>query len=239
MRGLASDFSSPGDGIAAGSGTRRRGGFGPWAASGTAMAGLAALGLLTAGCSAGVTGVRDEGVARNDPVAKSPATTTPSSSTSSVKKVDVVRLLKEDPKVSKRVKADLKPCVADAYPIDTSYGSLTDGPAPDVVVNVMTCGDAVGVATYVYRRDGDAYKNVFMQEEPAVYSTIDRGDLVVTKQVYGNGDTVSYPSGEIVTTHRWAGSKFTESDRVENEYSKAVGGDEEVDTPLPTAQSNN
>ncbi|MFD7230624.1 hypothetical protein [Streptomyces sp. NPDC059881] len=202
------------------------------------MAGLAAFGLLAVGCSTGGTGTRDEGPARTDPVAQSPSTTAPSATASPVKKVDAVRLLMSDPKVSKNVKADLRPCSADAYAIDTSYGSLTDNTeAPDVVVNVMTCGDAVGIGTYVYRSDDGTYENVFAKEEPAVYSTIDRGDLVVTQQVYAKDDPVSYPSGEIVTTYRWSGNKFAEHDRVENEYSRVVGGEEEL--PTPTAPSEN
>jgi hypothetical protein len=113
--------------------------------------------------------------------------------------------------------------VADAYPVDTSYGNLTGGGRPDVVVNVMTCEDAVGVGTYVYRVTDTKYENVFALEEPAVYSTIDRGDLVLTKQVYDEGDPVAYPSGEDVITYRWVGNRFSEHDRVHNDYSKAIG----------------
>ncbi|MHC5703173.1 hypothetical protein HHX38_00110 [Streptomyces sp. PKU-MA01144] len=197
------------------------------------MAGLAALGLLAVGCSTGGMGPRDEGPAPSGPVARSPSTTAPTATASSVKKVDAVALLKSDPKVSKRAKADLRPCAADAYAIDTSYGSVTgNATAPDVVVNLMTCGDAVGIGTYVYRATNGTYENVFAKEEPAVYATIDRGDLVVTQQVYAKDDPVTYPSGEIVTTYRWSGSTFTEHDRVQNEYSRVVGGEEE---PPPTS----
>ncbi|WP_435848980.1 hypothetical protein [Streptomyces lavendulocolor] len=216
------------------------------AAGTTAMAVAAAVGLFTVGCSTGGTGTRDEGAARADQGTPSSAPAPASSASSPMKKVDPVRLIMTDPKVSDRVKDDLKPCVADAYPVDTSYGTLTDSGTHDVVVNVLTCGDAVGVGTYVYRpapgKDdvkGTSYENVFSLEEPAVYSTIDRGDLVVTKQVYAEGDPVSYPSGEDVITYRWAGSKFTEHDRVHNEYSKTVG-DGGIDGPAePTAPPKN
>lgn len=207
------------------------------AAGTTAMAVAAAIGLLTAGCSTGGTGTRDEGAARTDQGTPSSAPAPSSSASSPLKRVNAVRLIMNDPKVSDRVKDDLKPCVADAYPVDTSYGTLTDSGTPDVVVNVLTCGDAVGVGTYVYRlggakddAKGTAYENVFSLEEPAVYSTIDRGDLVVTKQVYAEDDPVSYPSGEDVITYRWTGNKFTEHDRVHNEYSKTVG-DGGIDGP--------
>ncbi|WP_455353643.1 hypothetical protein [Streptomyces sp. SYSU K217416] len=202
------------------------------AATGTAAAGLAAVGLLVAGCSTGGAGVRDEGAARSDSVAKVGPTSTPSSQ--ALKTVDAVALVKDDPKVSEAVKRDLKPCVADEYPVDVSYGKITANGVNDVVVNVLSCADAVGVGTYVYRADGEKYENVFAAEEPPVYAEIDRGDLVLTQQVYARGDSVAFPSGEDVITYRWSGERFTEQDRVHNEYSNAVDGGTE---PAPNTPS--
>jgi len=201
------------------------------AATGTAAAGLAAVGLFVAGCSTGGAGVRDEGAARSDVVAKVSATTPPSSQ--AMKTVDAVALVKNDPKVSDAVKRDLKPCVADEYPVDVSYGKITDNAVNDVVVNVLSCADAVGVGSYVYRAEGKSYENVFAAEEPPVYAEIDRGDLVLTKQVYAKGDSVAFPSGEDVITYRWSGGRFAEYDRVHNDYSNAVDGGAE---PAPTAK---
>ena len=258
------------------------------------MAGLAAICLLTTSCSTGGTGTRDEGAAVNTPVARGGGPTPRvTASSPAAKAVEPLSLLRSDPKVSKRIKADLKPCSGDAYPVDTSYGDLTGGPADDVVINVMTCDDSVGIATYVYRARTDAktgasdgnganganeagspdgaqnsdssdgsdasdsassagserpadvvssadgtYQNIFAAEEPAVYATIDRGELVVTQQVYGKRDPVSYPSGEDVVTYSWADSKFTERYRVHNNYSRAVGNGD-VDAPAQTAPSEN
>ncbi|MFE5980252.1 hypothetical protein ACFQ63_11125, partial [Streptomyces wedmorensis] len=205
------------------------------AAGATAVAGLVAVGLSLAACSTGGTGSRDEGAARTDEVAAAAPTSSPSASEGpqSAERVDPIALLKADPKIGDRLKDDLKPCVADAYPVDASYGDLTGAPAPDVVVNVMTCGDAVGIGTYVYRMQNDRYVNVFMAEEAAVYATIDRGDLVVTRQVYAKGDPVAYPSGEDVITYRWSGSRFTQHDWVHNDYSRAVGDGGAVE-PAPS-----
>ncbi|WP_432127728.1 hypothetical protein [Streptomyces sp. bgisy082] len=206
------------------------------AAGATATAGLVAVGLSLAACSTGGTGSRDEGAARTDEVA-SAASPTPSPSATagpqSAKRVDPIELLKADPKLSERVKADLKPCAADSYPVDASYGNLTNAPAPDVVVNVMTCGDGIGIGTYVYRNLSDGYENVFAAEDGAVYATIDRGDLVVTKQVYAKGDPVAYPSGEDVITYRWTGGGFTQHDWVHNDYSRSVGEGEGLE-PAPS-----
>jgi hypothetical protein len=200
----------------------------------SAIAGLAALGICVgalSACSAGGTGARDEGPARTDPVGSTePAATASASPSRSPRTVDAVRLVKDDPKVSTDIKRDLKPCVADEYPVDVSYGSLTGGASNDVVVNVMTCGDAVGIGTYVYRDDDGKYQNVFQAEEPPVYAEIDRGDLVVTKQVYEKGDSVASPSGEEILTYRWSGDHFAARSRTHNDYSHAVDGE----SPAPT-----
>ena len=223
MRGLT-DGRTPGE-------TRRT-----TQAASTAVAVFVALGVSLSGCGTGGTGARDEGPAHADTVggAASPSPAPAAKSSPSPSKVPdrvvAVRLVKADPKVSPEVKRELKPCVADEYPIDVSYGKLTDGSADDVVVNVLTCGDAVGVGSYVYREEDGAYQNVFKAEEPPVYAEIDRGDLVVTKQVYDKGDPVSSPSGENVITYRWGSGRFAEEYRTHNDYSKAAGN---APTPVP------
>ncbi|CAL9461428.1 Lipoprotein CseA [Streptomyces sp. enrichment culture] len=220
MRGLTGTLPAPG-----------RGAF---RAVGAAVAVPAALVLSLSACAAGGTGARDEGPAHGDPVAGATATppaVPPAAPSRTPGRIDAVRLVRADPRVSAEVKRGLKPCVADEYPVDVSYGELTGGPAEDLVVNVLTCGDAVGVGSYVYRREGGRYQNVFRAEEPPVYAEIDRGDLVVTEQVYEEGDPVSSPSGEDVVTYRWSSDRFVEEYRTHNDYSSAVGPDV---SPAPT-----
>ncbi|WP_405973426.1 hypothetical protein [Streptomyces sp. NBC_00988] len=221
MRGLSDDTPGPGLNSVPGPG-RVRGSF---EAAFAALAVLAALALLVSGCATGGTGARDEGPAHSDSVAGVAEAKSPSPSATVDDHVDAVKLVMDDPKVSAAVKHELKPCVADEYAVDVSYGVLTGGTANDVVVNVMTCGDAVGIGSYVYRDKGGTYENVFKAEEPPVYAEIDRGDLVVTKQVYEKGDPVSSPSGENVITYRWTSGRFVQEYSTHNEYSNAVGGD--------------
>ncbi|WP_424215500.1 hypothetical protein ACN20G_14015 [Streptomyces sp. BI20] len=190
--------------------------------------------LFAVGCSQGGTGLRDGGPARSE-TAKSAPTPGPGaasvpSSQGPVKRVDAVALLKADPKVSGAVKRDLKPCAGKDFPVDVSYGKITDNGTDDVVVNVLSCADAIGVGTYVYRADGGRYVNVFADEQPPVYAEIDRGALVLTKQVYAKSDALTFPSGEDVITYHWSGEKFTEQDRVHTDYSNVVDGG-----PAPTA----
>ncbi|MFJ1564790.1 hypothetical protein [Streptomyces erythrochromogenes] len=196
--------------------------------------------VFAVGCATGGTGLRDGGPARTDTASKTaPTDTAPASASGSgapLKKVDPVALLMADPKVSSEVKRDLKPCTGKEYPVDVSYGKVTGGPVTDIVVNVLSCADALGRGSYVYRADGGKYENVFSDEQPPVYAEIDRGDLVVTKQVYGKSDTLAYPSGEDVITYRWNGEKFTEQDRVHSEYSNVVDGGVQ---PAPATSQKN
>jgi hypothetical protein len=200
----------------------------------TATVVLAALALFAAACGTGGTGARDEGPAHAGSVAPAPAAKSPSPNPSQTyEKVDAVALVKADPAVSGTVKRDLKPCSGDEYPVDVTYGDLTGGPVEDIVVNVLTCGDAVGVGAYVYRRESGAYKNVFKAEESPVYAEIDRGDLSVTKQVYEKGDPVSSPSGENVITYSWSGGRFVQEDFHHTDYGNASGSGDDP-TPVPS-----
>ncbi|MER5489774.1 hypothetical protein ACWD6I_06525 [Streptomyces sp. NPDC002454] len=198
-------------------------------AGGAAVVALAALGVFSllggfvASCTSQGTGVRDEGPARGS---ASTEEETPSASPSSAPpRVDAVRLLMDDPDVDAGVKEMLRLCTSDkdSYPVDAIYGNLTDGGRDDVVVNVLTCGDAVSIGTYVYRPEGDDYTNAFRSDGFPVYAEIDRRELVVTQQVYSDEDPVAAPSGEDVITYRWKSGDFVEQGRVHNDYSKAVG----------------
>ncbi|MGW1977157.1 hypothetical protein [Streptomyces sp. NPDC001889] len=194
---------------------------------------FAALGLLT-GCTTGGGGVKDEGSAQAEAVAN-PNATGPDAdgAPKDTSDVDPVKLIKNDPEVDARVKAGLKPCTRGDYPIDTTHGNMTGGAVPDVVVNVMTCADGVGLGTYVYRASGTTYENVFTSEEPAVYANIDRGDLVVTRPVYTERDPVASPSVEEITTYHWSDGRFTKLHWVRNELGRTADEDEFTD-PEPT-----
>lgn len=178
--------------------------------------------LTLAACATGGTGTRDEGPARSDQVIQ--GSPVPSHTAGRDRAVDPISLVRRDPKVSRAVKADLKPCAGDSYPVDVSYGRLTGGPRNDVVVNVLTCGDAIGIGSYVYRAQGASYKNVFRTEEPASYAEIDRDGLTVTRQTYEKDDSVAMPSGEDITLYEWRDDAFVQTRHWTNRYGSA-GGD--------------
>ncbi|MEU6774305.1 hypothetical protein [Streptomyces sp. NPDC046759] len=204
-------------------------GAGPEVARGTTQAVitvgavLAALALFVAACGTGGTGTRDEGPAHASAVAGAVASPSPSPS-GGFRRVDAVALVRKDPAVSPTVKRELNQCSNDNDVVDVTYGYLTGGSVNDVLVNVSSCSDLVGIGTYVYRNVQGAYKNVFKAEESPVYAEIDGTDLTVTKQVYETDDPVSNPSRETVITYRWKAGRFAERYRHETDYSK-TGGD--------------
>ncbi|MCX5060491.1 MULTISPECIES: hypothetical protein [unclassified Streptomyces] len=213
-------------------------GAGPERARGSSQAVItvgavfAAVALVTTACGTGGTGARDEGPAHATAVAEAVASPSPSPS-GGYRRVDAVSLVKEDPKVSATVKRELKPCNADHYPVEVSYGYLTGGSVNDVLVNISSCGDFVGIATYVYRDVKGTYENVFKAEESPVYAEIDGTDLTVAKQVYDTDDPVSNPSRETVTTYRWKAGRFAQHSTHETDYSELDSGDDDTPTPAP------
>ncbi|MBY8888715.1 LppP/LprE family lipoprotein [Streptomyces sp. PTM05] len=175
--------------------------------------------VLVTGCAES-GGVRVEGTAATSAVNTSP----PPPKATGVDKIDPVTLLRKDPKVGAEIKSDLKPCGGDEYPIDTSYGNLTGNSVPDVVINVSSCGDGVGLGSYVYRMENGRYTDVFGDEQPPVYIDIDKSDLELTRQVYSPGDSVCCPSGEDVITYHWSGDRFTETSRTHSDYGNKANG---------------
>ncbi|MFB7292552.1 hypothetical protein [Actinacidiphila glaucinigra] len=206
---------------------------------GAAAAAVAVCGALVAvtGCrDAG--GVREEGTAAvASPAPASPSASPPAPdahplgsgrsadprTTDAKAAADVVHLVKRDPKVARDIRDSLVACPTpsagvaarpsapvDPYPVDRRSGRLTGKDATDLVVNVSTCADSVGIGSYVYRRVDGGYVNVFADEQPPVFAEIGDGTLKVTHQVYEPQDAVSNPSGEDVTTYRWNGNRFEE-----------------------------
>jgi hypothetical protein len=172
--------------------------------------------ILMTGCAEG-GGVRVEGDAPASVV------TPPSPKASSTPKIDPIALLDHDPKVDDDIKQHLKPCGGDEYPIDTSFGNVTGQSTPDLVINVSTCGDGVGLGSYVYRMERGRYTDVFGDEQPPVYIDIEQGELELTRQVYAHDDAVCCPSGEDVIMYRWSHGHFAETSHTHNEYGTTTG----------------
>jgi hypothetical protein len=138
-------------------------------------------------------------------------------------KLDIVALLRADRTVSSEIRQALRPCPEETWPIEVSYGRLTDRDASDVVVNVSDCTDGRGMGSYVYQRSrAGKYVNVFTDQEPGVFAKTDNSALLVHQEIYLKDDPVCCPSGEDVVTYGWRDGEFTELDRTYNEYPDPV-----------------
>ncbi|MCF6523688.1 hypothetical protein [Streptomyces sp. JJ36] len=124
----------------------------------------------------------------------------------------MLTVLRRDPKVSRQVKQDLEPCVGDLFPVNVSHGRATGSVHDDLVVNVTSCADGVGVGTYVYRRSSNGeLVNVFAAERPPVHAEItDKGLLVVTRDVFIGDEPICCPSGRDIITYVWQDGVFHE-----------------------------
>ncbi|TGA95205.1 hypothetical protein E4099_25955 [Streptomyces palmae] len=209
---------------------------------GGAVAALAAAGgLVLAGCGTSGDGVRKEGRARaakpsgsvpekygsGAAADQSPSTGARSAEpvTPRAAKVNAAQLVKGDPKVKPELRASLKPCAGNEYPVSVTYGALTGKTATDVVVTVMSCGDAMGLGSYVYRKQGNGYENVFTDERAPLIADVDKqGRLTVTELSYESSDAMCCPSGENLTVYNWskAQEKFTVAWRTRTDYTKDV-----------------
>ncbi|MFI0944303.1 hypothetical protein [Streptomyces sp. NPDC021020] len=119
----------------------------------------------------------------------------------------------------------------DDYPVSIDSGNLTAGDGPDLVVNVTTCGNGLGVAAYVYRMVKGKYQNVFADERPPVYGSVEGGQLEITHEVYEMNDPTSSPVGQESVTYAWRGGRFVQ---VAREYAD-FGSKMPTVVPEPTS----
>ncbi|WKX71822.1 hypothetical protein [Streptomyces sp. XD-27] len=215
---------------------------------GSLVALVAAGGLVLGGCDFNSDGVRNEGQAQtakgsgsapdsygSEPTAEASASPKPTGGARPKKMnaVELVKLVKADPKVNAELKDSLKPCEGDKYPVDWTYGALTGSARTDIVVNVLTCGDGMGIGAYVYRKHGDTYENVFADEEqaPLFADPVGKGELHVYKQLYAADASVDAPSGEEQIVYQWSAdrNRFEETKRWTTDYNS--NGDGEEDRP--------
>ena len=193
----------------------------------TAMAVLAVLALFVSACATGGTGARDEGPAAPRPVAgPRPRPRAPSGAYRT--KVDAVALVKDDPRSPAGSSTELKPCVADEYPVDVSYGRPDRRRRRRRLVNVLTCGDAVGVGSYVYRDGAGRTRMCSRRRNPGLCGDRPRrpgGDQAGVRE--GRPPGVD-PSGENVTTYRWLGRPAVSprSNQLRKRLQQRVGGDD-------------
>jgi hypothetical protein len=171
--------------------------------------------LAAAGCGTATTGARREGPAPTDTM-KTPSTSAPAIASDPAALAGLVR---RDSNVSPDIREDLTPCAGSGYPMDTDSGDLTAGDGPDLVVNITTCGEGVGIAAYVYRMIDGKYQDVFADERPPVYGSVANGRLQIVHDIYkDDDDPVTYPTGEEAASYAWRGNRFVEVARTYSDF---------------------
>ncbi|MYS19043.1 hypothetical protein GA0115240_10363 [Streptomyces sp. DvalAA-14] len=173
--------------------------------------------VVAAGCGTTLTGARREGPAPSVTM-KAPPGADPAIAADPAALAGMVR---RDTSVSADVREDLTPCRDDSYPLDTDAGDLTAGDGPDLVVNITTCGEGIGIAAYVYRMVGGKYRCVFADERGPVYGTVDDGRLEVVHEVYPSDDPVAFPTGEDAVTYSWRAGHFVQTARFFTDFAAA------------------
>jgi hypothetical protein len=178
----------------------------------TTMGALAGACVMVSGCAA--TGARGEGPA---PSPSAPRTASTASLPAIARdKRALATMVRRDTSVSEDVRHDLTPCAGDVYPVSTDSGDLTSGDGPDLVVNVTTCGNGLGVAAYVYRMVNGKYLNVFADERPPVYGSVQGGRLEIIHEVYKVDDpdfVPAGPTGQESVVYAWRGGHFVQVER--------------------------
>ncbi|SDM49068.1 hypothetical protein SAMN04489726_1890 [Allokutzneria albata] len=175
---------------------------------------LVAVPVLLAGCAA-PSGVRVEGKAAE---VERPLPTTVAGQPVTV---DVVALLRGDPKVNEKIKYMLSPCESGRYPVDSRYVDVTGDGISEVVLNVQECR-LTAYTGYGYNRSGYVYAlppgqppvQLFATEESGVVVQPDPGSgLVLVRGRYRAGDRSCCPSGEETTVYSWTGTSFVKAGR--------------------------
>lgn len=186
--------------------------------------------VVVVGCGTSATGARREGPA---PVPSAVAEKAPAGAAPPIvaDQVALATMVRKDASVSADVREDLTPCAGTGYPMDTDAGDLTSGDGPDLVINVTTCGDGLGIAAYVYRMVAGKYQNVFADEQPPVYGSVEDGRLQIIHEVYRTDDPVSYPTGQEMVTYAWRDARFVEVARTFSDF----GAKTPTASPEPTS----
>jgi hypothetical protein len=158
-----------------------------------------------------------------------PPPTVPSGTPASA---DSVAIMRADPQINDKIKAQLVPCVAGSYPVEDRYADLTHDGTADLVVTVRGCpvlDEPAGVpptqrelsygggyAAYVYDLATDPPTRLFGIEDQPVDAMIPRddgGELLVLYSKWNVKDDPCCPSDSISVVYQWNGVQFVEVKR--------------------------
>lgn len=142
---------------------------------------------------------------------------------------DPVAVLRADPQLDPKIKAELLPCGDGYYPVDDRYMDLTGDGKAELVVTLYSCEPraakveapqgtigiryAYGYAGFVYNLATDPPTRLLgvQDAEVTIVSGKDSGASVyVIRTSWGPKDDPCCPTEQMFVQYRWDGSKFVE-----------------------------
>lgn len=144
---------------------------------------------------------------------------------------DPVAILRADPQVNAKIKAQLVPCSNGNYPVDDRYVDLTGDGKAELVVTLYNCvyrdlggieadeqAKAVaagygGYAAFVYNLATEPPTRLLAIEDIAVEVVVtqkDSHELVVIRSQWAPRDDPCCPTDQSVVLYRWDGTRFIE-----------------------------
>ena len=140
---------------------------------------------------------------------------------------DPVAVLRADPAVNAKIKANLVPCDGGRYPAEDRYVDLTGDGEAELVVLLYDCHDSrsakaaaeglvipyPGYAAYVYNLATEPPTNLLGVEGQSldlVPYTGKRNELVLIRTTWSADDDPCCPFDQSVSVYRWNGAKLVE-----------------------------
>lgn len=188
------------------------------------LCGVTLLGV--AGC--GVAGGVEVAGGASQVTPPPPPPTLPSGTPASA---DPVAILREDPQLDDKLKAEIVPCQNGAYPVDDRYVDLTGDGKAELIITLSQCPSdepepkkgvytqmaigSVGYAVFVYNLASDPPNRLLTVEDSAVEAVTSKVNvgLIVIRERWGPRDDPCCPTDQVVTTYVWDGTKFNEVPR--------------------------
>jgi hypothetical protein len=187
--------------------------------------------MVLAGCAT-QGGVEVEGRASQ----VSPPPSTPPLPSGTPASADPVAILRADPQVNDKIKAQLVPCVDGNYPVDDRYVDLTGDGKAELIVMLYNCvpgpGGAPledgrefkttvpvvygGYAGFVYDLATEPPTRLLTVEDVAVDFVVSQKyeqRLMVIRSSWGPRDEPCCPTDQSIVEYRWDGTQFIEEPR--------------------------